>query len=147
MRKKLLLRIAAAVGGLLLVVGISIGALARTGSPDSSPTQAPLPVVSAPTSGDNQGDATETPEPTETETPEPKETETPAAAETQSPEGDQGEDQNDQGDNQDDQGEDQNSQGDSQDSLSSGGSHDSQDSQDSQDSSSQDGNSQNGSDD
>jgi hypothetical protein len=139
MRKKLLLRIAAAVGSLLLVVGISIGALARTESPDSSPTQAPLPVVSAPTSGDNQGDATETPE--------PKETETPAAAETQSPEGDQGEDQNDQGDNQDDQGEDQNSQGDSQDSLSSGGSHDSQDSQDSQDSSSQDGNSQNGSDD
>ena len=87
MKKKLLLRIAAAIGGLVLVVGISVGALARTGNPSSSPTQAPLPVVTAPTQS-SEDDATKTPEPTETETPEPKDTET-----HRSPEADDSDDQ------------------------------------------------------
>ncbi len=125
--RKTLLRVAAVLGGLVLVVGISVGALARTGSPGSSPTQ--LPVVTAPTGGDNEGDATETPEPTETETPEPKDTETPEPQATETPEADnqddQGENSDDQGENNDDQGENQNDQGSTQDSSS-----DSNDSQD-----------------
>src|SRR5437667_6556607 len=93
MKTKILLRIAAAIGALVLVGGISVAAMARSGSPSHTPK---LPVVNAPTS--SESDATETPEPTETESPEPTDTESPEADE-------QGEDQD-----ADDQGENDNSQ-------------------------------------
>ena len=106
MKKKLLLRIAATVGAFVLVGGISVAALARSGAGSNTPPT--LPVVSTP---EVENDATETPEPQETETPEAD---------------DQGENADDQGENADDQGENENDQGDSNDSQDSN--DDSQDS-------------------
>src|SRR5213593_1091456 len=107
MTKKLLLRIAATVGAFVLVGGISVAALARSGA--GSTTQSPLTVVSTP---EVQNDATETPDPQETETPEAPDTETPEADEQGEDQDadDQGENGDDQGDNNDDQGENGDSQ-------------------------------------
>src|SRR6266545_4736578 len=103
MKKKLLLRIAATVGAFVLVGGISIAALAKSGAGSNTPPT--LPVVST---SEVENDATETPDPQETES------ETPEAD-------DQGENGDDQGENADDQGDNQDDQGDSNDSQDSNG--------------------------
>src|SRR5437773_6076686 len=103
MTKKLLLRIAATVGAFVLVGGISVAALARSGA--GSTTQSPLTVVSTP---EVENDATETPDAQETESPEAQDTETPEAD-------DQGEDGDNQGEDGDDQGEDGDNQGENED--------------------------------
>ena len=96
MKTKLLLRIAAAVGAFVLVGGISVAALARSGA--NSSTAPLLPVVSTP---EVENDATETPEPQETESPEPNETETPEADEQNEDADEQNEDSDDQNENED----------------------------------------------
>jgi hypothetical protein len=85
MKTKLLLKIAAAIGAFVLVGGISVAALARSGAGSSTPPS--LPVVSTP---GLENDDTETPDRPETESPEAD---------------DQGEDADDQGEDADDQGE------------------------------------------
>jgi len=104
MKTKLLLRIAAAVATFVLVGGISVAALARSGA--NSSTAPLLPVVSTP---QVENDATETPEPQETESPEPNETETPEADEQGEIENDQGEDPDEQNEDSDDQNENEDS--------------------------------------
>jgi hypothetical protein len=105
MKTKLLLKIAAAVGAFVLVGGISVAALARSGAGSSSPPT--LPVVSTP---EVQNDDTEAPEPQGTESPEADD-----HAENENDDSedadDQGEDADDQGENEDDQGEDADDQG------------------------------------
>jgi len=117
MNKKLLLRIAASVGAFVLVSGISIAALARSGA--GSSTVPRLPVVSTP---EMENDATETPDPEETHSPALTHTETPEAdheAENENDDSedsdDQGEDADDQGENDDDQGEDADDHGENED--------------------------------
>jgi hypothetical protein len=65
MNTKVLLKIAATSGAFVLVGGISVAALARSGAGSSAPPM--LPVVSTP---EVENDATGTPEPEETESPE-----------------------------------------------------------------------------
>jgi len=110
MKTKLLLRIAAAVGAFVLVGGISVAALARSGASSTPPR---LTVVSTP---EVQNDATETPEPQETESPEPNETETPEADEQGEIENDQNEDADEQNEDADDQNEDSDDQNENEDS-------------------------------
>jgi hypothetical protein len=92
MNTKMLLRIAATSGAFVLVGGISVAALARSGAGASTPPR--LPVVSTP---EVENDSIETPELEETESPEAD---------------DQGEneDSDDQGENEDDQGENEDSE-------------------------------------
>src|SRR5436309_16090737 len=92
MTRKLLLRIAATVGAFVLVGGISVAALARSGA--GSTTQSPLTVVSTP---EVENDATETPDALETESPEGQDRETPEAQDRETPEAD---DQGEAGENQ-----------------------------------------------
>jgi hypothetical protein len=74
MKTKLLLKIAAAIGAFVLVGGISVAALARSGADTSTPPT--LPMVSTP-GVEDQDDATETEEPEESESPDADETEFP----------------------------------------------------------------------
>jgi hypothetical protein len=99
MNTKMLLRIAATSGAFVLVGGISVAALARSGAGASTPPK--LPVVSTP---EVENDATETPGLEETESPE---------ADNQGEneaDDDQGENDDDQGENDDDQGENEDSE-------------------------------------
>jgi hypothetical protein len=101
MNTKLLLKIAATSGAFVLVGGISVAALARSGAGSSTPPR--LPVVSTP---EVENDAAETPEPQETESPEADE---------------QGENEDEQGENEneneaDDENEDADDQGENEDS-------------------------------
>jgi hypothetical protein len=105
MKTKLLLKIAATIGAFVLVGGISVAALARSGA--GSNTQPRLPVVSTPAVED---DATETPEAQETESPEADDQGQDADDQGEDAD-DQGEDADDQGENEDDQGEDADDQG------------------------------------
>src|SRR5512132_1310011 len=98
MKTKLLLEIAAASGAFVLVGGISVAALARSGAGSSTPPR--LPVVSTP---EVENDATETPDPEETHP--PTHTETPEAHDQNDDEAD------DENDDSDDQGEDSGDQG------------------------------------
>jgi hypothetical protein len=95
MNTKLLVKIAATSGAFVLVGGISVAALARSGAGSSTPPR--LPVVSTP---EVENDATGAPEPQETESPEASE---------------QGENENDQNEADDDQGQNEDSNEDSDD--------------------------------
>jgi hypothetical protein len=95
MNTKLLLKIAATSGAFVLVGGISVAALARSGAGSSTPPR--LPVVSTP---EVENDATEAPEPEKAESPEADE---------------QGENENDQNEADDDQGQNEDSNEDSDD--------------------------------
>jgi len=107
MNTKLLLKIAATSGAFVLVGGISVAALARSGAGSSTPPR--LPVVSTP---EAENDATEAPEAEETESPDADEQ---GENENDQNEADddqgQNEDSDDQGEDSDDQGEDANDQG------------------------------------
>jgi hypothetical protein len=107
MKTKLLVKIAATSGAFVLVGGISVAALARSGAGSSAPPK--LPVVSTP---EAENDATEAPEPEETESPEASEQGKNENDQNEADD-DQGEneDSGDQGENNDDQGEDADDQG------------------------------------
>jgi hypothetical protein len=110
MKTKLLLKIAAAIGAFVLVGGISVAALARSGAGSSSPPT--LPVVSTP---EVENDDTEAPEPQETESPEADDQAENENDDQGEDADDQGEDADDQGENEDDQGEDADDQGENED--------------------------------
>jgi hypothetical protein len=107
MKTKLLVKIAATSGAFVLVGGISVAALARSGAGSSTPPR--LPVVSTP---EVENDATEAPEPQETESPEANDQGENENDQNEA-DNDQGEneDSDDQGENNDDQGENANDQG------------------------------------
>jgi hypothetical protein len=107
MNTKLLVKIAATSGAFVLVGGISVAALARSGAGSSTPPR--LPVVSTP---EVENDATEAPEPQETESPEANDQGENENDQNEA-DNDQGEneDSDDQGENNDDQGENANDQG------------------------------------
>ena len=111
MNTKLLIKIAATSGAFMLVGGISVAALARSGAGSSTPPR--LPVVSTP---EVENDATEAPEPQETESPEANEqgeneNDQNEADDDQGQNEDSNKDSDDQGEDSDDQGEDANDQG------------------------------------
>jgi hypothetical protein len=108
MKTKLMLKIAAAVAAFVLIGGISVAALARSGADSTTPPT--LPVVSTP---EVEDDATETPDPEETKSPEAV---------------DQNDDSDDQG--QDDDSEDSNHDSDDSNDDSEDSDHDSEDSND-----------------
>jgi hypothetical protein len=107
MNTKLLVKIAATSGAFVLVGGISVAALARSGAGSSTPPR--LPVVSTP---EVENNATEAPEPQEIESPEANDQGENENDQNEA-DNDQGEneDSNDQGENNDDQGENANDQG------------------------------------
>jgi hypothetical protein len=107
MNTKLLVKIAATSGAFVLVGGISVAALARSGAGSSTPPR--LPVVSTP---EVENNATEAPEPQETESPEANDQGENENDQNEA-DNDQGEneDSDDQGENNDDQGENANDQG------------------------------------
>jgi hypothetical protein len=108
MNTKMLVKIAATSGAFVLVGGISVAALARSGAGSSPPPR--LPVVSTP---EVENDAAETLEPQETESPEADEQ---GENENENEADDDNEDADDQGENEDDQGEDADDQGENEDS-------------------------------
>jgi hypothetical protein len=113
MKTKLLLKIAAAIGAFVLVGGISVAALARSGAGSSTPPS--LPVVSTP---GLENDDTETPDRPETESPEADDQGEDADDQGENEDADdqgENEDADDQGENEDDQGEDADDQGENED--------------------------------
>jgi hypothetical protein len=114
MNTKLLVKIAATSGAFVLVGGISVAAMARSGAGSSAPPR--LPVVSTP---EVENDATEALEPPEAESPETDEQGENENDQNEADDDqgenedsdDQGEDSDHQGENNDDQGEDSDDQG------------------------------------